>query len=78
MKDPDKIQRTIGTLQKKHSKVQRYYNIELRGGSALVAERKEAQMQQALELCGDYILKTDKQLGIDYKQACPVMKSKMK
>jgi transposase len=31
----------------------------------LVAERKEAQMQQALELCGDYVLKTDKQVDAD-------------
>ena len=64
LKDPDKIQRAIGTVQKKHSRVKRYYTIELRGG-ALVTERKDAQMQQALELCGDYVLKTDKQLGAD-------------
>jgi transposase len=64
LKDPDKIQRAIGTLQKKHSRVKRYYTIEL-SGSTLVAERKDAQMQQALELCGDYVLKTDKELDAD-------------
>lgn len=64
LKDPKKIQRGIGTLQKKHSRVQRYYTIDVREGK-LVAERKEAQMQQALELCGDYVLKTDKQIDAD-------------
>lgn len=64
LKDGEKIQRAIGKLQKKHSRVQRFYSIELRGGS-LVAERKDEQMQQALELCGDYVLKTDKQVDAD-------------
>jgi len=62
--DPEKIQRKIGALQKKHPKVQRYYSIELRDGT-LIAERKDAQMEQALGLCGDYVLKTDKQLDAD-------------
>lgn len=61
LKAPEKIQRAIGSLQKKHSRVRRYYNIEMREG-ALVAERKDDQMQQALEQCGDYVLKTDKDL----------------
>jgi transposase len=62
--DPEKIQRKIGALQKKHPKVQRYYSIKLRDGT-LIAERKDAQMEQALGLCGDYVLKTDKQLDAD-------------
>lgn len=61
---PEKIQRKIGALQKKHPKVQRYYSIELRDGT-LIAERNDAQMEQALGLCGDYVLKTDKQLDAD-------------
>lgn len=61
LKAPEKIQRAIGSLQKKHSRVRRYYNIVMREG-ALVAERKDDQMQQALEQCGDYVLKTDKDL----------------
>jgi transposase len=60
----EKIQRKIGALQKKHPKVQRYYSIEFRQG-VLIAERKEAQMEQALGLCGNYVLKTDKQLDAD-------------
>jgi transposase len=60
----EKIQRKIGALQKKHPKVQRYYRIEFRQG-VLIAERKEAQMEQALGLCGNYVLKTDKQLDAD-------------
>jgi len=62
--DPEKIHRKIGALQKKHPKVQRYYNMEFRDGT-LIAERKDAQMEQALGLCGDYVLKTDKQLDAD-------------
>jgi transposase len=62
--DPEKIQRKIGTLQKKHPKVQRYYTIQFNGG-ALTSERKEAQIEQALDLCGDYVLKTDKSLDAD-------------
>ncbi|MFQ3226600.1 MAG: transposase, partial [Lentimonas sp.] len=62
--DPEKIQRKIGALQKKQPKVQRYYSIKLRDGT-LIAERKDAQMEQALGLCGDYVLKTDKQLDAD-------------
>ena len=60
----EKIQPKIGALQKKHPKVQRYYSIEFRQG-VLIAERKEAQMEQALGLCGNYVLKTDKQLDAD-------------
>ena len=62
--DPEKIQRKIGALQKKHPKVQRYYRIELRDGT-LQAERNDAQLEQARALCGDYVLKTDKQLDAD-------------
>ena len=62
--DPEKIQRKIGALQKKHPKVQRYYRIELRDGT-LHAERNDAQLEQARALCGDYVLKTDKQLDAD-------------
>tara|TARA_B100001094_G_C18159527_1_gene788434 strand:- start:76 stop:1875 length:1800 start_codon:yes stop_codon:yes gene_type:complete len=62
--DPEKIQRKIGALQKKHPKVQRYYSIEFCDGT-LIAQRKDEQMEQALGLCGDYVLKTDKQLDAD-------------
>lgn len=62
--DPDKIQRKIGALQKKHPKAQRYYSIEFRDG-VLIAERNDAKMEQALGLCGDYVLKTDKDLDAD-------------
>jgi transposase len=62
--DPGKIQRKIGALQKKHPRVHRYYSIEFAHG-ALRSQRKDAQMEQALGLCGDYVLKTDKQLDAD-------------
>jgi hypothetical protein len=55
------IERKIGTLQKKHPRVQRFYKIE-HSGSTLEATRDDAKMEGALELCGDYVLKTDKDM----------------
>jgi len=55
------IERKIGSLQKKHPRVQRFYTIE-HCGATLEATRDEAKMEGALELCGDYVLKTDKDM----------------
>jgi len=70
LKKPATIERKIGTLQKKHPRVQRYYKIEHREGTpgsasipTLEATRDEAKMESALGLCGDYVLKTDKDMG---------------
>jgi transposase len=62
IKNPAIIERKIGALQKKHPRVQRFYKIEHRAGT-LEATRDEAKMESALELCGDYVLKTDKDMG---------------
>lgn len=61
LKNPDTIERKIGALQKKHPRVQRFYRIEHRDGT-LEATRDEAKMEGALEFCGDYVLKTDKDM----------------
>jgi len=61
LKNPATIERKIGALQKKHPRVQRFYQIEHRGGT-LEATRDEAKMEGALDLCGDYVLKTDKDM----------------
>jgi transposase len=72
LKAPTVIERRIGKLQKKHSRVQRFYKIAHRSGEpgtasptgpTLEATRDDARIEGALELCGDYVLKTDKDMG---------------
>ena len=55
------IERRIGALQKKHPKVQRFYKLSHKDGG-LLAVRNEAAMEDAVSLCGDYVLKTDQTL----------------
>jgi len=72
LKDPAIIERKIGSLQKKHPRVQRFYKMAHQPGtstlgstskSTLEATRDEAKIEGALDLCGDYVLKTDKDMG---------------
>lgn len=56
------IERRIGALQKKHPKVQRFYKLSHKDGG-LLAVRNEAAMEDAVSLCGDYVLKTDQTLS---------------
>ncbi|MFT5854096.1 MAG: transposase [Verrucomicrobiales bacterium] len=66
LKDPAIIERKIGSLQKKHPRVQRYYKVARQpgtSGSTLEATRDEAKIEGALDLCGDYVFKTDKDMG---------------
>lgn len=64
LKSPVVIERKIGSLQKKHPKVNRFYTIEFRDKS-LSWKRDEVKMEEALSLCGDYVLKTDRNLDAD-------------
>lgn len=64
LKMPDVIERKIGALQKTHPRVQRYYTIKLHEG-LLRFQREESKMQEAFKLCGDYVLKTDRNLDAD-------------
>ncbi len=56
------IERTIGALLKKHPKVARYYQLTHESGTLRV-ERPDGALNAALELCGDYVLKTDRRLN---------------
>ena len=62
LKDPATIERKIGRLQKKHPRVVRFYALAHENGT-LNATRHEDKRQQAGELCGDYVLKTDQRLS---------------
>jgi transposase len=56
------IERAIGALLKKHPKVARFYKLTHESG-ALRVERDDGRLEAALELCGDYVLKTDHSLN---------------
>lgn len=56
------IERAIGALLKKHPKVARFYKLTHESG-VLRVERDDGRLEAALELCGDYVLKTDHSLN---------------
>jgi len=56
------IERKIGALQKKHPRIQRFYTLNHENGE-LVAVRNNDKLEEAINLCGDYVLKTDKVLS---------------
>lgn len=56
------IERAIGALLKKHPKVARFYTLNQEGG-ALRVDRDDGRFEATLELCGDYVLKTDHSLN---------------
>lgn len=55
------IERAIGALLKKHPKVARFYQLTHESG-VLSVKRDDALHEAAVELCGDYVLKTDHKL----------------
>jgi transposase len=57
LKDPAKMERAIGRLQKKHPRVQRFYQLEVQSGE-LSASRYDERHKEANDLLGDYVLKT--------------------
>jgi len=62
LKDRSKIQRAIGRIQAKHTRVRRYYEVKLtdKAGELRVTwTRDEEQMQEATDLFGCYVLRTD-------------------
>jgi transposase len=64
LKDPDKIQQSIGRLLQKHPRVSRFYQVEFDEGTVSV-ERKDAEIEKAYQLHGNYVLKTDQSLEAD-------------
>ena len=61
LKKPDVIERKIGAFMKKHPRVARFYNVEHKD-QALHLIRNDEKLDEALALCGDYVLNTDKTL----------------
>jgi transposase len=62
LKDRTKIQRAIGRIQAKHTRVRKYYDVkvtEQAGNLRITWSQDEEQMQQAAELFGCYVLRTD-------------------
>jgi len=58
LKQPHLIDQKIGQLQKKHPRVNRFYTLE-RQDTGLRILRNDEKMEEALSLCGNYVLKTD-------------------
>ena len=61
LKKPGVIAAKISALLKKHPRLARLYSLDCQAGK-LAAVRDEEKMSDALSLCGDYVLKTDKTL----------------
>ena len=59
LKKPKLIERAIGRLQKKHPRVARFYSLTHQDNQLEVA-RHDEKMEEALEQCGDYVLKTNR------------------
>jgi len=62
LKTPATIERTIGRLQKKHPRVARFYTLTHENGT-LTATRDDDKHDQATDLCGDYVLRTDQSMS---------------
>jgi transposase len=61
LKKPNLIDQKIGSLKKKHPRVNRFYTIE-RHTTGLTIQRNDEKMEEALSLCGSYVLKTDQSI----------------
>ena len=61
LKKPEVIATKIAALLKKHPRLARLYKLNCHAGK-LTCVRDEEKMSDALSLCGDYVLKTDKTL----------------
>ncbi len=59
LKKVEIIERKIGALFKKHPRVARFYKAEHKDHT-LHLVRNDSKLDEALSLCGDYVLKTDK------------------
>lgn len=60
--DKKKIERSLGRIQSRHTRIQRYYDVEVIGEQRvcnLVWKRKDEDIQRASKLHGCYVLRTD-------------------
>lgn len=62
LKNTDIIERKIGALKQKHPRVARFYDIKHQNGT-LELIRNDEKLEEALSLCGDYVLKTDQNMA---------------
>lgn len=61
LKDPLVIERKIGALKQKNTSVHRYYTLK-HENKTLEITRLDEKIEEALSLCGDYVLKTSQNL----------------
>jgi transposase len=61
---PKVIERNIGSLQKKHPRVRRFYTITHKN-KTLEITRKDEKFELAESLCGNYVLKTNESLDAE-------------
>jgi len=60
---PELIHRKIGALQKKHPRVQRFYTITFQSKEGVLQlQRDDEKTESAVDLCGAYVLKTDRDM----------------
>jgi len=64
LKKSEVIERKIGALFKKHPRVARFYQAEHKDHT-LHLVRNDSKLDEALALCGDYVLKTDKTMAAE-------------
>jgi transposase len=64
LKKPDVIERKIGALRQKHPRVARFYEAAHKDHT-LHLVRNDGKLNEALALCGDYVLKTDKTMAAE-------------
>jgi len=60
--DRDKVDRSIGRMQSKHPRIQRYYEMEIIGSERVESiswRRKDEELRRSSELFGCYVLRTD-------------------
>ena len=62
IKQPEVIQRKIGALMQKHPRVARFYTVE-HTDQTLTLNRQDESFEESLDLCGDYVIKTDRSLA---------------
>jgi transposase len=58
--DHERIRERIGRIRQRHTRVARYYRIDLDERGQLLVERDEERYQRAIGLDGTYLMKTDR------------------
>ncbi len=64
LRDKDKILKAIGSVLAKHPRVARFHQLDF-AGADMTVQRKASAIEEAYELCGDYVLRTDQAFPAD-------------